>query len=69
MLVLQAVAVVILVPEATEELRERSVDSVRLFLEPRRRTEVRAALARIDRLHLLDADDGLQVVATGLDLR
>ena len=67
-LVLQAVALVVLVAELSEELREGELDALGLLLVPGRRAQVGAALGGRDRLHLLDADDGLQVVASGLDL-
>ena len=68
MLVLQAVALVVLVTELAKELGEGSVDTFSFFLKPRGRPEVRSARARINRLHLFDPDDRLQVVATGFDL-
>ena len=66
--VLQAVALVVLVTEPTEELREGELDAVRLFFVPSGGSEVGPTVGGGDRLHLLDADDGLKVVAAGFDL-
>ena len=68
MLVLQPVALVVLVAELAEELRERELDALGLLLVPGRGAEVVAAFGRGDGLHLLDADDAGQVVPAGLDL-
>ena len=66
-LVLEAVALVVLVAELTEELRERELDALGLELVPGGRAEEVAALARAYRLHLLDADHACEVVALGFD--
>jgi hypothetical protein len=68
-LVLQPVALVVLVAEPPEELGEGKLDALGLLGVPGGGAQVGTALGRGDRLHLLDADHGLQVVATGLDLR
>ena len=67
-LVEQAVAGVVLVTEAAEQLRERELHTGGLVGVPGRGAEVVAADCGRHRLHLLDADDGLQVVAAGFDL-
>ena len=69
MLVLQAVALVVLVAELAEELREGELDAFGLVLVPGGGAEVGAAFAGDDRLHLLDADHACEVVASGFDLR
>ncbi len=57
MLVLQAEALVVFIAEAAEELGERKLDAFGFALVPRGGAEVVAAGLRVDRLHLLDADD------------
>src|SRR5690606_10049025 len=67
-LVLEAVALVVLVTELAEELREGELDPGGLELVPGGRAEEVAADGGVDGLHLLDAEDGRAVVAAGLDL-
>src|SRR5690606_28097682 len=67
-LVLEAEALVVLVAELAEQLRERELDPLGLELVPGRGAEVVAADGRRDRLHLLDTNDERAVVAPGLDL-
>src|SRR5579872_10513 len=68
-LVLQPVTFVVLVAEASEQLRERKLDALGFLLVPRRGAEEVAAGRRIDGLHLFHADHAREVVAARFDLR
>ena len=67
-LVLEAEALVVLVAEPAEELRETGTRCPSPRARTRRRCRGSRRRLRIDGLHLLDADDHRQVVAPGLDL-
>ncbi len=69
MLVLEAIALVVLIAEAPEQLRERKLDALGFLLVPRRGAEEIATGGGVDGLHLLHADHAREVVATGFDFR